>query len=153
MKLTAVNYQALDLKMIPGVLLNTLSVANIANNGVSMEHWQKYTDRGNRSARKKPCFSATLTTTNVICNDLGLSLGLTDDGLANNLLDQRTTPKTIIIELISLIRNIVELLLLLLLLLSSSSSSSSSSVAPFCRVFIHIFPRQTTSLGKSSRIR
>jgi hypothetical protein len=34
----------------------------------------------------------------------------------------------------------------LLLLLLSSSSSSSSSLAPLCRVFIRIFPRQTMSL-------
>jgi len=53
MKLAAVNYQVLDLKMAPCVLLNTLSVANIAGNGVSMEHWQKYTDRENGSARRE----------------------------------------------------------------------------------------------------
>ena len=39
----------------------------------------------------------------------------------------------------------LQLLLLLLLLLSSSSSSSS----PLCRVFIHIFMRQTMSLGNT----
>jgi len=66
MKLAAVNYQTLDLKIVPCVLLNTLSVANIADNGVSKEHWQKYTDRANRSARIKTSFSATLSTTNVI---------------------------------------------------------------------------------------
>jgi hypothetical protein len=41
--------------------------------------------------------------------------------------------------------NITFLLLLLLLLLSSSSSSLS----PLCRVFIHVFPRQTVSLGNT----
>ena len=89
MKLAAVNYQVLGLKMVPCVLLNTLSVANIADNGVSMEHWQKYTDRGNRSARRKTCFSATFFTTNVVFNGLELNLGLTEDGLANNHLDHR----------------------------------------------------------------
>ena len=44
--------------------------------------------------------------------------------------------------------NFVLLLLLLLLLLSSSSSSSSSS-SPLCRVFTHIFLRQTMSLGNT----
>jgi len=40
------------------------------------------------------------------------------------------------------------LLLLLLLSLSSSSSSSlSSSSSPLCRVYLHILPRQTMSLG------
>jgi hypothetical protein len=42
MKFAAVNYQVLDLKMVIRVLLNTLSVANVADNGVSMKHWQKY---------------------------------------------------------------------------------------------------------------
>jgi hypothetical protein len=40
MQLTSVSYQVLDLKVVPCALLNTLSVANIADNGVSMEHWQ-----------------------------------------------------------------------------------------------------------------
>ena len=47
----------------------------------------------------------------------------------------------------SVVSDIVLLLLLLLLLLSSSSSSSSSLLSPLCRVFIHIFLRQTMSLG------
>jgi hypothetical protein len=47
MKLAAVNYRALDLKMVSCVLLNTLSVANIADSGVDMVQWQKYTDRAN----------------------------------------------------------------------------------------------------------
>jgi hypothetical protein len=38
---------------------------------------------------------------------------------------------------------------LLLLLLLLSSSSSSSFLAPFYRVFIHIFLRQTMSLGNT----
>ena len=78
MKLTAVNYHVLDMKMAPCVLLNTLSVANVADNVFSMEHWQYYTGRGNPSARRKPRFSATLSTKNVICNGLELNLGLTD---------------------------------------------------------------------------
>jgi hypothetical protein len=63
MILAAVKYQVLYLKMVPCVLLNTLSVSNVDDNGIRMEHWQKYTDRGNRSARRKPRFSATLSTT------------------------------------------------------------------------------------------
>ena len=81
--------------MVPYVLLITLLVANIADNEVSMELWQKYTDRGNRSARRKPCFSATLSTKNVICNGLGLNLGSTDERLANNRLDHRLALKKI----------------------------------------------------------
>lgn len=102
MKLAAVNYQVLDQKMVPCVLLNTLSVANIADNGVSVEHWQKYTDKGNRSARRETRFSATFFTTIVIFNGLGLNLDFTDDGLANNHLDYRMTLKIIKFELISL---------------------------------------------------
>jgi hypothetical protein len=41
------------------------------------------------------------------------------------------------------------LLLLLLLLLSLSSSPSSSSLSPLCRVFIHIFLKQTIYLGNT----
>jgi len=54
----------------------------------------------------------------------------------------------------SLARIMTYSLLLLLLLSSSSSSSSLSSpssalLSPSCRVFIHIFPRQTMSLGNT----
>jgi len=73
MKLAAVNYQVLDMKMVPCVLLITLSGANIADNGVSMEHWQKYTDRENRSSRKETRFSATLSTTIIISLALDLT--------------------------------------------------------------------------------
>jgi hypothetical protein len=93
MKLAARNCQVLDLKMVSCVLLNTLSVANIACNGVSMEQWQKYTDRGNQSLRRKTRFSATLSTTNVIDNGLEFNLGLTDEGLANNRLYHRKVLK------------------------------------------------------------
>jgi hypothetical protein len=77
-------YQVLGLEDGSCVLLNTLSVANFADN----DNWQKYTDRGNRSARRKPRFRATLSTTNVICNGFELKLSLTDEGLAKNRLDQ-----------------------------------------------------------------
>jgi hypothetical protein len=95
MKLAAIIYQVLDLTMVPCVLLNTLSVANIAGNGVSMEHWHKYTERENRSARRKTRFSATFSTANIIGNGFEFNLGFTDEGLANNRLDHRKFLKKI----------------------------------------------------------
>jgi hypothetical protein len=99
--------------MVFCLLLNTLSVANIADKGVSMEHWQKYSDRGKSSARRKTCFSVTLSTTNLMCNGRGLKLDLSGEGLANNCLTHRLALKIMTFQLISLTRRLIELILII----------------------------------------
>jgi hypothetical protein len=53
-----------------------LNYTTEVHESINMEHWRKDTDKGNRSVRRKPCPSATLSTTNLILIGLGLKQSL-----------------------------------------------------------------------------
>ena len=57
---------------------------------MSMDHWWNDTDRGKWNARRKTCPNATLSTSNLIPNDLGSKPRLRGDRPANNCVNSGT---------------------------------------------------------------